>query len=184
MNGGATVGGAVWVVLLVVVVGALLVLCDTLLPNLMLRARQNAATWPVRSFFVGLINIGFFGLLALALLAPRRPGLALLGVLLGSLVLALIGVGGTALARLLGDRLRPASHDPLRRLLAGAVALELALLTPVVGWFLLTPIVCCVGGGAVIIALVRRQPTVAPPAAPPPAERPTAPLPADTALRQ
>ena len=135
---------------------ALLLLCDVAFPNLVGRARQNAEGMPLRSLLVGLINLSFFGLLAFALLSGDQ-GAKVLGLLVGTLLLSFVALGLAAVARLVGERLRPNDPSAVRRLLAGAVTLELAALVPLVGWFAVTALAGLLGYGAVVIALVRRR---------------------------
>ncbi|HET8632220.1 MAG TPA: hypothetical protein VFL91_32740 [Thermomicrobiales bacterium] len=167
-------GAVVKLIGLWVGLAALVALCVALLPDVVARARRNAARMPVRSFFVGLLNVGFFGLLALAFLASKGPGQGgarVIGAALATLVLCGVAVGLAAVAAIVGDRLRPDDPSALRRALAGAVTLELATLVPLVGWFVLPALICCVGCGATIIALIwRRAPDTAPAdaGAPPP----------------
>jgi hypothetical protein len=155
-------------------IAALVVLCDVVLPGVVARARDNVERRPVRSFIIGLINVAFFGVIAVALLAAKG-GAGLLGATLATLVLGVVAVGLSAVARLVGERLRPGDPNGVRRLLAGAVTLELAALVPLVGWFLLPALAGLTGCGATILALRRRQPAPATPAdAPGAAEVPSA----------
>jgi hypothetical protein len=75
-------------------------------------------------------------------------------------MLALMVIGLAALARLIGDRLgvwRQAPMSPLRRLAIGSATLELASLTPVLGWFILLPLCALAGLGAVVMAIFQRK---------------------------
>ena len=135
---------------------ALLVLGAVVCPRLVGRARQHAERTPIRSFLVGLINFAFFGLLASA--AGARGGiLGLIGLLLVAALFSGVALGLSAVAQLVGERLRPADPRPLPRLLAGALTLELAALTPLVGWVVVPLVAGLVGFGAVIIALLWRR---------------------------
>jgi hypothetical protein len=152
------IGLTLGVLALVVSLAALLLLCDVAFPKLVARASQNAERMPLRSLLVGLINLSFFGLLAIALLSGDE-GARALGLLIGTVLLSFVAVGLAVVARLLGERLRPDDPNAIRRLLAGALTLELAALVPLVGWFTVTALAGLLGYGAVVIALVRRPPT-------------------------
>ena len=158
-----------WLIAAEIAVIALLVLCDATLPGLLGRTRRTLATLPGRSFAVGLVNCAFFGVLSAALLAPGG-GIALIGGTLATLTLAAVALGRAAAARLLGERMRPATADPLRQMLAGAGTLTLAASTPLVGWFVVLPLAALLGFGALLIAVVQRRaaPATAPPVPPPP----------------
>ncbi|MFN8539310.1 MAG: hypothetical protein U0232_17765 [Thermomicrobiales bacterium] len=51
----------VWLVAFMVGIGALLLLCDVMVPGLLERTRRTLAAMPGRSFAVGLVNGAFFG---------------------------------------------------------------------------------------------------------------------------
>jgi hypothetical protein len=145
----------------------LTVVCHALFPALIARTRHNLAHRPWRSLGVGLINASFFGLLAAAFFAGDE-GARLIGVVIASAWLSLVMVGLTAIAGLIGERVRPADTSCLRRLVAGILLLEFAMLTPVVGWFVAPILAGLSGGGAAIMALVwRRGPAPAGPLADP-----------------
>jgi hypothetical protein len=146
------------VLALAVGLAALLLLCDVAFPKLVARASHNVERMPLRSLLVGLINLSFFGLFAIALLSGDE-GAKVLGLLVGTVLLSFVAIGLAAVARLLGERLRPADPNAVRRLLAGALTLELAALVPLVGWFAVTALAGMLGYGAVLIAMVRRRTT-------------------------
>jgi hypothetical protein len=152
------VGLTLGILALVVGLAALLLLCDVAFPKLIARASRNAERMPWRSLLVGLINLSFFGLFAVALLSGDE-GARLLGLLILTVLLSFVALGLAAVARLLGERLRPHDSSAIRRLLAGALTLELAALVPLVGWFVVTALAGLLGYGAVVIALVRRRAT-------------------------
>jgi hypothetical protein len=152
------IGLTLGVLALGVGLAALLLLCDVVFPNLVARARHNAEHMPLRSLLVGLINLSFFGLLAVAFLSGDE-GARALGLLVVTVLLSFVAPGLAAVARLVGERLRPDDPSAVRRLLVGAATLELAALVPLVGWFAVTALVGLLGYGAVVIALVRRRPT-------------------------
>lgn len=135
---------------------AAVLLCNVLFPSLVARTRQNAERMPVRSFFVGLLNFIFFGLLALAFLSGDQ-GAKLLGAILLLVLFSFVMLGVAALARLVGERLRPDEPDTVRQWLAGILLLELATLLPAVGWFVIPPLAGLIGYGATLIALIWRN---------------------------
>lgn len=139
---------------------ALMALGTAFFPNLILHTRTNLERMPIRSFLVGLVNSAFFGLICAALLAAR--GLpALLGLLIGVTLLLAISLGLAAIAGMAAERLGLGHLPPLRRLLAGALILELAALTPFAGWIGVPLLAGMAGYGALIIAIVRRPSSTA-----------------------
>lgn len=135
---------------------ALITVGAALLPALVERARANVERLPVRSFLVGLVNALFFGLISLALLSAGE-GPSLLGLIVGSVLLLYIALGLAAVADLLADRLGLHELPPLRRRILGALALQLAALTPIVGWVMVPTLAGLTGYGAIVIAIVQRR---------------------------
>lgn len=131
------------------------VLCQALLPELIARGSRNLTRRPFRSALVGLINVLFFGLLALALIATRRPPIRLLGAILGVLVLGVVSVGIVVVGRVVGERLRP-DDEPVRQQVLGTTTLGVSMLLPFVGWYLLTVLAGLSGSGAFILGAVWR----------------------------
>ncbi|HEX5502551.1 MAG TPA: hypothetical protein VFW96_07995 [Thermomicrobiales bacterium] len=144
----------------------LLVTWALLLPGVAGRARLRLERTPGRCLGLGL------GWLALSLIPLRLlftiPGLGVaLGWLGSGALLTIASIGAAGLAMLMGDRLRqggtPAS--PHGATLRGAVALELAAAFPLLGWFIVLPVVSLLVLGAAGFALLRWSPR---PAALPP----------------
>jgi len=168
--------GSILVILAgVVTLMALLTFINLMLPEMVQQAGRRMEAHLLRSFLVGLVNLLFFGAIAVlcAWLAQQVMPAAAAAFILASalMVLALVCfilVGLAALARLLGERLG-GSKTPLSSLLRGALLLILSCLAPFVGWYLVTPLVFMAALGAVILSLFRRRP-----AAPPPDETPAA----------
>lgn len=136
---------------------ALIMLNRAVFPALIERTRANVIYMPRRAFLVGLVNSGFFGLISVGLLSAGE-GAALLGLIVAAILLAFISVGLSAIADLIGERLSIPSQLPLLRTLVGAITLQLAALTPLVGWMVVPFIAGLLGYGALIIALVQRRP--------------------------
>ena len=155
-----------------------------LCPALVARSRARLDRTPGRTFALGLGALASGGLLVrLGFAGGPVPGWFALGLLL-----ALASVGAAGLAALLGERLRAegGAYTPSGALLRGAVALELAVIVPIIGWFVILPLGTVAMLGAATWALLHRTPRAVaptPPAwpTPPPfpgnVERPTSLLP-------
>jgi hypothetical protein len=133
-----------------------------LFPRRLMHTRALSDTMPGRAFTVGLVNFLFFGAVALGFSALadalriepiRLPALIIVGVLTIAL-----SFGLTAVAQLIGNRLRPQDSD-LRRTVWGALALSLGCTFPFVGWFALLPYTGLLGLGAFILSFFVRQQT-------------------------
>lgn len=143
-------------------IAALLVLGQVLFPGTILQTRHTLERMPIRAFFVGLVNFLFFGLLTLALVSGRVPGVPLIGILIGLVLLSGIAAGLAAAARLVGERLQPTTTHPVSAVLLGTLVLEGAALVPLVGWLVVPILAGLCGFGALIIALIRRGPAQSP----------------------
>ena len=124
------------------------------------RTQQTARTLdksPGRSFTIGFVNLFFFGILATFLSQQGEfAGLLALLILLVLLGIAVLGKAGFLL--LLTARIYPqAGENELKARLKTAVLFILALLAPIIGWFIFTPLLLIFSLGAGIMALFRRQ---------------------------
>lgn len=134
-----------------------------LLPAAVERAEQRLAQYPGRCIALGvailLLALPLFGVLF------NLPGLAqLAGWLLLSFMLALASIGAAGLSALMGRRIGPPGDQRpgAGPLLRGALALELAAIFPLIGWFMVLPLASLATLGAASMALLRRAPLPAP----------------------
>lgn len=139
---------------------ALLVLLPALLPGRVARAQQVAQNSPGRSFVIGLVNFLFFGVVA-AIFAQGGEVGGLLAAIIFLVLLAITAVGLAGLNQIVQGRLYP-KIDGVRAGLKTAVLLIAGGLVPLLGWFVIAPILMLISLGAGIIALVRRKGGVAP----------------------
>ncbi|HRF46752.1 MAG TPA: hypothetical protein PLC98_03930 [Anaerolineales bacterium] len=124
-------------------------------PGLTDRARQRLVQTPGRSLVLGVALALVAGLPIFVLLAlPNGVGqfLGFAGIVL---VLAFAGIGAAGFAAHLG------SAETLRGFLIGATLTELAMALPVIGWFLVTPLLLVASLGAGAFALLRWMPRAA-----------------------
>lgn len=138
---------------------------DALFPARLARVRAIADQMPGRSSVVGLVNLIFFGAVALGFSALadrtgaewlRLPALAVAaGLAVG------LSFGLNAVSALAGARLRP-QDSALRQKVWGTLTLSLGSALPVLGWFGLLPYIGCLGLGALIISFIARAPEAGP----------------------
>ena len=135
---------------------ALFLALNGLFPRMVEAAQRGAERMPGSAFALGLVNVLFPILLAVAISAlAEAVGLALLQIPAILILAALVIVslfGLSALSRLLGARLYP-ERNASEQITRGALILVLACLTPFVGWFLLLPYVVFRGVGGWVIGL-------------------------------
>ncbi|MCA9955099.1 MAG: hypothetical protein KC434_10290 [Anaerolineales bacterium] len=139
---------------------ALLVLLPALLPARVARAQQVVQNSPGRSFVVGLVNFLFFGLVATIFAQGGDLG-GLIALIILLALAAITAVGLSALNQIVQARLFP-NRPGVRVGLKTAVLLIAGGLVPLLGWFVVTPILLLLSLGAGIIALVRRNSSTAP----------------------
>jgi hypothetical protein len=141
-----------------VIVGAALVF-----PRPVARARMALEGRPVRCFCTGIVLALLLGVPARALLHEAHGLAKVAGWFLAFPHLTvLVAVGMTAMAQILSERMRALSPEltPLAGLVRGAVILELALLMPFFGWFLVAPVAGLTLLGAGALGVVSRNPAI------------------------
>lgn len=161
----------------IVALPALWLLSRGLWPAAHAKRREAAGRGLFVCFLLGLVPaIG--GTAALVILS-KLPKMGATAVLLGGVILAWGFLGSGGIASLIGERLWEKA-EPWRQTMRGGMVLICCALLPVVGWFVLLPLMAIVGGGINILAFFVRQHVPAPlPATPPPLT--PAPLSADQA---
>ena len=135
--------------------------CLAMWPHRVARAAERCEQNGIKSFFVGILVTG--GVVLASALLGKRLGTAgqLAGWAIGFLFLIYSGVGTAGLVTHLGKRLSsPADAErPWKATIRGGVALELAYLVPVLGWFGLLPLSMIIGAGAATLSFIgRREP--------------------------
>jgi hypothetical protein len=132
-----------------------------LFPDIVGRARARVAETPWRSFFFGIAGVLILAIPVLILNAMPIGLTKMAAVLIVFGAFGVATLGASAVAAELGDRLRALaapSLSPAGAFVRGAVALELAAVFPIVGWFLVIPGVLLAGFGAGLFGLLRWLP--------------------------
>ena len=149
---------------------ALLMAVALTLPEQTARAEAALMDRPKRCFAVG---FGMAILLIITLISFRVPPL-ILPALLGSLSIgAVLVVGAAGLAKLMGTRIAKMSGwegHSFGNLVKGSLVYSVAMLFPLIGWYLFLPISMLGAMGAGVLALWPRRKTM--PAVPPRVEVP------------
>jgi hypothetical protein len=154
--------GLLGLVLLGIGLVALLLVTAAVWPQFSSRARDNLEASPGKTFLVGLVNYLFLG--AIALVTLNLGPAAVFGIGLGAILLVGTFLGLPAAAILVGTRLyglRERETTRWNAIVAGGVALYLAALLPVMGWFIVLPALClwCFGTAALTLFGRNRQDT-------------------------
>ena len=150
------------ILLLTISLSAYFLVTSALFPHRVDKTQRIFSQMTGRAFMLGLVNFLFFGVTALLLssIAENTDGLikAILTIpalsIFGFLA-ALLSVGLTGVANLLGARLFP-EHAAWKQTVWGSVVLTFACALPFVGWFLLLPALGFVGIGATILGFFQK----------------------------
>ena len=151
---------------LLLAVPAFVVVARALWPRLAAQSARRFALTPGRTVLTGF----FVGLPVLVppmlLMGVDLPPVHMLGVLWVGLALGLALAGAQGLAERIGTTLATPgdAHRPWAAVVKGTIALQLACLVPLLGWFLLFPLVLVAGAGAAVLSILRplREPAPAP----------------------
>lgn len=162
----------IWVLVavgFVVALPALWLLTLGLWPGRAERLTRVAEAGLGRSVLVGVLPV--LGAVVLVSILARLPKMGLVAALVAGVVMlwGLAGLCGTA--ALLGRRLWPAA-EPWRQVRHGGLTLVGCALLPVVGWFVLLPLMAVAGAGMQVRAWLGRKREAPPPPPPLPVESP------------
>ncbi len=127
-------------------------------------ARTRLEHSPVKVTLLGAVIALVIGVLTAALLNQPNGLLKLIGWIIYLLLLVMGAIGFTGLARLVAERLvrLEPSLTPYAALSRGALFCVLATLVPILGWFLIAPLITFASVGAGVEALFARAPALAP----------------------
>jgi hypothetical protein len=144
-----------------IVFPGLLLAWSLLLPGTVERARERVTQTPGRTFLLGGLVLLVAGTPAVLLTTAAGP-LQFMGFVGVFLLMAVASIGAGGVAALMGERLRGQGIQASSpgALVRGGVALEFAVIFPLVGWFILFPIVVIISLGAACFALVHWSPRV------------------------
>jgi hypothetical protein len=130
-----------------------------LFANRVSRTQSIIEAMPGRSFTVGLVNLVFFGTVTLVFFSLSERlhggGMRLLGVIFLAALSIGVAFGLTAMAEVLGARIRDQAVG-LARTAWGTILLALACALPFIGWFVLLPYAASLGLGGFILSLFSR----------------------------
>jgi hypothetical protein len=116
-----------------------------------------------RAFLVGLVNLLFFGVIAIVLfsVAENAGGvikviLTMPALLITAVLMVMLSFGLASMVNVIGERVFP-EHSAVKKTAGGTVIIAFACALPFVGWFLLLPYAGLVGFGAVILGFFQRD---------------------------
>lgn len=150
--------GLLGLIVLGICLVALLLIIAALWPGFTLRTRANLEGSPGKTLMIGLVNYIFLG--AIALVSMELGPIAIVGITLGGVLLIGTFLGLPAAAGLVGARLHTLREQETTHwgeIVGGSIALYLAILIPVMGWFILLPALCLWSFGAAALTLASRR---------------------------
>lgn len=118
------------------------------------RARERLERTPGRSLALGVMLAALLAVPMVVLLVMPNGVAQFLGYTLLALALAYAGIGAAGFATRVGG-------VGLRGMLIGAAVVEFAMALPVIGWFVVTPLLLLASLGAGTFALLRWRPRAA-----------------------
>jgi hypothetical protein len=135
-----------------------------LLPKMVNRAQARLGQTPWKCFFAGSLVLVAYLVPVIILISLPWGVFKAIGSGAIFVLLTLTSVGAAGLAGLMGERLQSLglSSSVPGATLRGAVAMELAAIFPVVGWFIFIPLTFIVSLGATVFALVGWMPRSVP----------------------
>jgi hypothetical protein len=129
-------------------------LCRALWPNRVRRTAERCGTARIAALLLGIpITVCTLGIAGAIARRGGTPG-QIVGWMIASLFLLYAGTGMSGFVTFVGERL-PSPADSLRPWWAtvrGGTAVQLAMLFPVIGWFVLLPVVLMLGVGAITLS--------------------------------
>lgn len=145
----------------VVALPSLWLCCEAVWPERTARKAALALTGLWKSLLIGAVPFLIF---AFSLGRLGKAGLA--GVIPAGLLLLWGVIGGSGLARAIGERLWPylAAERPWKQTMRGGFVIAGAALLPVVGWFLVLPLILILGWGVSVRAIFAGKKASPPPA--------------------
>lgn len=163
-----TIGDVLAVVGIVVVtvlsLWALVMALSVLFGERTARARERLEHSPGKVTLLGAVMALVVGIIVAALLNQPAPPLKLIGWIIYLLILVIASIGFSGLATLVAQRLNQLepSLTPYGALSRGALFCVLATLVPILGWFVVAPLMGFASVGAGMEAIFARAPAVAP----------------------
>jgi len=151
------------VILLTISLAAYFLVIGTLFTSRVEKTQRVINQMPGRAFGVGLVNVLFFGVIAIVLssVAENAGGfvkgvLTIPALLIIALLAILLSIGLTSMVNIFSTRIFT-DMVPWKRNIWGSAILCFACALPFVGWFLLFPYISFVGVGAVILGFFQRE---------------------------
>ena len=151
------------VLILTITLAAYFLVIGTLFASRVAKTQTVIDRSPGRAFGLGLVNLLFFGLIAVVLLSvaenanPFAKGiLTIPALVILAFLTVLLSIGLTGMVNVLGERLF-ADMILWKRNIWSAVILCFACALPFVGWFLLLPYLGFVGVGASILGFFQKN---------------------------
>ncbi len=131
-----------------------------LFPDMVERTEMRVESAPWKSFWLGLGSAIGIGIPVIVLMNLSLGILQFVGFLMLLLAFGVATIGAAGIAHLVGRRIRDNSNEGLsetKSVVLGAVALELAAVFPIVGWFLVIPATLFASLGVSLFVLFRRD---------------------------
>jgi hypothetical protein len=142
-----------------IVFPGMLLAWSLLMPGMVERSRERAMVTPWKSLFFGML-LALMASVPVGVLNALAGPFQFLAYASAFVLMTLASVGAAGIASAMGERLRGQGVQVTSpgALLRGAVALEFAVVFPIIGWFIVLPIVFLMSLGASVLALLHWAP--------------------------
>lgn len=142
-----------------VVFPGLLLTWFLLLPGMVERSRERVSRTPWKTLGFGFVVL-VLASVPLGILNALAGPFQFLAYAGGFLLLTLATIGAAGIAALMGERLRGQGINVTTSgaLVRGAIVLEFAVVFPILGWFILFPVVLLISLGSAVFALLHWSP--------------------------
>jgi hypothetical protein len=130
-----------------------------LFPTQVETAGQRLTKKPGKTFLVGLAAAIAVAIPITLLFVIGMPFTNFLGALCLVIILAIAAIGAAGIVLKMAGRLEDiiGAEKPMRNFIGGAVALELAVIFPIIGWFLIIPVTLITSLGAAVWSLLGKK---------------------------
>lgn len=146
---------------LLITTTSLFLLIGALFPQITGKTREVIENSQGRTFLTGVVNLLFLVMLVFVSQlffqgsgSPRMPIIFIPVFVIFAVTLIGTLVGMTSITHLIGERILPEQTQPKRNI-NSAIILILALLTPVIGWYLFLPYTVILGFGGIVTSIYR-----------------------------
>lgn len=147
--------------IILIPVTSLMLLASALFPRINDKAKGAIESSQGRTFLIGVVNLLFLAAIAFVFIflvqEVRFPSIFFIPAVAALAAFATGAfIGITSLTHLVGERIF-SNHGQPQQNIRAAIVLVLALLTPIIGWYIFLPYVAILGFGGFVAATIQKR---------------------------